>query len=348
MRGSSPLLSIRTARLHLVAGNEALSRAELEDRSRLAALLGAEVPPEWPPPLNDEASIRFSLEMHRTCHDTGGWANWYFLLESSAGHRIAVGNGGFRGPPTPAGRVEIGYSILECHQRRGMAKEAVDALVAWAFANKRVRVVQAQTLPELEPSIRVLEKCGFHFVGPGSDEGAILYELPRPPEISEVWLSGPVPGVPPLLVPVAHALLQARADVRRLAVDIDCETLWARPGNAASVGFHVLHLAGSLDRLFTYAREEALTAAQRDALTLERHAGDTGLDAAALVRMVDQAVDAALAQLRHTEEHTLIDPRRIGKAQLPTTVLGLLFHAAEHCSRHVGQIATTLKLLQAK
>ncbi len=167
-------------------------------------------------------------------------------------------------------------------------------------------------------------------------------------EITEVWLSGPVAGVPPLLVPIAHALLQARADVCRLLADVDREALWARPGNAASIGFHVLHLAGSLERLFTYAREEALTTAQREALARERHAEGSGLDAASLVRMVDEAVDTALAQLRHTEESTLIDPRRIGKAQLPTTVLGLLFHAAEHCTRHAGQIATTLKLLQAK
>jgi len=168
-------------------------------------------------------------------------------------------------------------------------------------------------------------------------------------ESTEIWLSGPVPGVPPLLVPIAHALMQARADVHRLVADIDREALWARPGNAASVGFHALHLAGSLDRLLTYAREEALTPAQREALGLERHAdADSGLDAATLVRRVDQAVDAALAQLRRTDERTLNDPRRIGKAQLPTTVLGLLFHAAEHCSRHAGQIATTLKLLQAK
>lgn len=167
-------------------------------------------------------------------------------------------------------------------------------------------------------------------------------------EITEVWLSGPVAGVPPLLVPIAHALLQARADVRRLVVAVDDRSLWQRPGNAASVGFHVLHLAGSLDRLFTYARDEALTPAQREALALERRAEGAGLDAATLVRMVDEAVDTALAQLRRTEESTLIHPRHIGKAQLPTTVLGLLFHAAEHCTRHAGQIATTLKLLQAK
>ena len=167
-------------------------------------------------------------------------------------------------------------------------------------------------------------------------------------EITEVWLSGPVAGVPLLLVPIAHALLQARADVRRLVADVDSQSLWERPGNAASVGFHVLHLTGSLDRLFTYARDEALTPAQREALAHERRAEGTGLDAATLVRMVDEAVDTALAQLRHTEESTLIEPRRIGKAQLPTTVLGLLFHAAEHCTRHAGQIATTLKLLQAK
>src|SRR5262245_53346574 len=164
-------LQIRTPRLLLVAGNAALSRAELEDRARFPALLGATVAPEWPPPLNDENSMRWSLRFHETVPDGAGWGNWYFLRVLPDGRRIAIGNGGFQGVPSADGEVEVGYSVLESQQRQGYAPEAVRALLAWAFAHPAVRKVRAHTLPELAPSIRVLEKCGFRLVGAGAEEG---------------------------------------------------------------------------------------------------------------------------------------------------------------------------------
>jgi len=164
-------------------------------------------------------------------------------------------------------------------------------------------------------------------------------------ETTEIWLTGPVEGVPPLLTPVAHALLQARFEVGLLQ-DLDAATLWARPGGAASIAFHLQHLAGSLDRLCTYARDERLTAAQREFLSAERDGGDSALGAAEMVRNVEEAIDAAMAQLRATAPSMLTEERRLGKAQLPTTVIGLLFHAAEHSTRHLGQIVTTLKVLR--
>ena len=123
--------------------------------------------------------------------------------------------------------------------------------------------------------------------------------------------------------------------------------LWARPGGAASVGFHVRHAAGSLDRLFTYARGEALTGEQFAFLAAEGEPGSPPAQAAALVSAFEEGVDRALAQLRETPEGTLLEPRGIGRRQLPSTVLGLLFHAAEHTQRHVGQIVTTARIAQA-
>ena len=167
-----------------------------------------------------------------------------------------------------------------------------------------------------------------------------------PSAIKEYWLSGSVDGVPDLLLPVAHALLQARQDIEHLISELPRELLWTRPGAAASVGFHLLHLAGSIDRLCTYARGDSLTPAQRETLALERAGGDPTIGADVLLGIVLQSLDAALQQVRHTDPGTLIQERRIGKAQLPTTIHGLLFHAAEHSSRHVGQITTTLKILR--
>ena len=159
----------------------------------------------------------------------------------------------------------------------------------------------------------------------------------------EVWLRGPVPGYAPALMPVAHALLQAREEVERVAAGGTTEELWRRPGGAASAGYHLQHLAGSLDRLLTYARAESLDDAQRAALAREGTSGDP---AAVLVPFVLAQIDRALEQVRRTPVDTLGDARNVGRAGLPSTVLGLLFHAAEHTTRHAGQLVTTLKVVR--
>jgi uncharacterized damage-inducible protein DinB len=114
------------------------------------------------------------------------------------------------------------------------------------------------------------------------------------------------------------------------------------------VGFHVRHAAGSLDRLFTYARGEALSAEQRTFLANEAEPGASPPRAAALAEDFERQVGRALAQLRATAESTLLEARGVGRLQLPSTVLGLLVHAAEHTQRHVGQILTTAKIVQAR
>jgi uncharacterized damage-inducible protein DinB len=163
----------------------------------------------------------------------------------------------------------------------------------------------------------------------------------------EPWLRGPVEGIPPMLMPVAHALIMAREDAERAIAELDTEALWARPGGAASAGFHAMHLAGSLDRLFTYARGEALSEAQFAALARESSPAAPPPAARELLRAVDDAVETALRQLRSTDASTLLEPREVGRARLPSNVLGLLFHAAEHTMRHVGQIVTTAKVVRA-
>jgi len=173
------MLHLRTERLQLVAVTLELARAELAGPQRLAKLLGAHVPPSWPPPLNDETTLRWTIEALASHPAEVGWFAWYFLHREHAELRL-IGCGGFTGPPNPDGSVEIGYSIVPEAHRFGFAPEAVRALVAWAFAHPEVRRVRAQTLPELRPSIRVLEKCGFAFAGTGSEEGAIAYALERP------------------------------------------------------------------------------------------------------------------------------------------------------------------------
>jgi hypothetical protein len=142
-------------------------------------------------------------------------------------------------------------------------------------------------------------------------------------------------------MPVVHALIQVREDLDQLVSTVPPERVWLRPGGAASIGFHVRHTGGALDRLFTYARGEALSDAQRAALRVEGEPGDPPSTLASLVAEVERIIENAFEQLRSTPASVLHEPRAIGRAALPTTVLGLLVHGAEHCTRHVGQAITT-------
>lgn len=158
----------------------------------------------------------------------------------------------------------------------------------------------------------------------------------------EVWLRGPIAGVPALLQPVAHSLRQCHEELERLLPGLTPQQIW-RSGGAATVGYHVLHAIGSLDRLFTYARGAPLSEAQLLVLRQEKDP-DPDLTADDLLAGFDAAVERALDQLRGTDESTLTAPRAVGRARLPSTVAGLLFHAAEHTQRHVGQAITTARL----
>jgi uncharacterized damage-inducible protein DinB len=169
-------------------------------------------------------------------------------------------------------------------------------------------------------------------------------EVTASPAAPERWLRGAVPGIPPLLQPVAHGLLQCRDEVELHVEALSAERVWTAPAGAASIGFHVRHAAASLDRLFTYARGEQLSAAQRAALAAESMADRSTGGGASLVASFAEAISHALDQLRTTTEASLLEPRDVGRARLPSTVLGLLFHAAEHTQRHIGQMVTTIKL----
>jgi uncharacterized damage-inducible protein DinB len=89
-----------------------------------------------------------------------------------------------------------------------------------------------------------------------------------------------------------------------------------------------------------------LSDAQLAALRAE---GEPDLDADAGTRLAEQfaeAVARALDQVRNTPEASLTEVRGVGRARLPSTVIGLLFHAAEHTLRHAGQMVTTIKIVR--
>lgn len=162
---------------------------------------------------------------------------------------------------------------------------------------------------------------------------------------TEWWQRGPLDGVPAVLQPVAHILLQVRESVREIVAPLTEQHWNARPGGVASAAFHVRHIAGVIDRLFTYARGSALSAEQLAAIPLEGREL-LAAEVAAALGALSERVDAAVAELRTIEVTTLGDFRGVGRAQLPSTVIGCLVHGAEHAMRHVGQLSVTARIVR--
>lgn len=161
---------------------------------------------------------------------------------------------------------------------------------------------------------------------------------------TEWWQRGPIAGVPAALQPVAHILLQVQESVHELVDGLTEEQWNARPANVASAAFHVRHIAGVVDRLFTYARGESLDDAQFAALELEREPV-TAADIPVVLRALDARVAAAVDELRAIDPATLGDFRGVGRKRLPSTAIGCLVHGAEHSMRHVGQLSVTVRVV---
>lgn len=158
---------------------------------------------------------------------------------------------------------------------------------------------------------------------------------------TEAWLSGPIDGVLPELQPAAHMLTQSAHELAAATANLTDAQLWAMPGGAASVGFHLRHIAGSTDRLLTYARGSPLSDAQRAALADEAKPDQSTLPQ--LLTLAHDAIDRVLAELRSARREALFEERQVGRARLPSSVFGLLYHIAEHTVRHTGQIIATCR-----
>lgn len=161
------LLRLRTPRLELIAATHSSVEWELSDLERLATSLGAQPIIEWPPPLNDENSQRWYLQLLQERPEAVGWGLWYMIQCQPI--RTVVGVAGFKGIPAD-GACEVGYSVLPAFQGQGYATEAVRALIHWAFDRDLVDRVLAETLPNLHPSIRVMEKCRMGYISEGQSE----------------------------------------------------------------------------------------------------------------------------------------------------------------------------------
>ena len=171
-------LRIRTKRLELIAETAELGKAEVSGGSPLAVALCADVPENWPPENARDVVELFAAKLHSD-PELAGWMNWYWILaEPATGRRTLIGGGGFTSPPVD-GVVAIGYSVLPQYQRKGYTTEAVQGLTAWAFSHPEVLKIIAETMPDNEPSIRVLKRVGFRQVPGATEPEHIRFELER-------------------------------------------------------------------------------------------------------------------------------------------------------------------------
>jgi len=153
-------------------------------------------------------------------------------------------------------------------------------------------------------------------------------------------MRGPIPGVDTLIAPLFYSFQMAREDLARWTEGLTTEQIWATPHGFGSVGFHLRHIAGSTGRLMTYVEGGQLSDAQMTALKAEKEPGTTR---EMLLAGIDAAFARAEAISRALDPARLTDPRGVGRKQLPTTVIGLLVHIAEHTQRHVGQAISAAK-----
>jgi uncharacterized damage-inducible protein DinB len=160
----------------------------------------------------------------------------------------------------------------------------------------------------------------------------------------EPWLRGPLAGVHPLLAPPLYTLQQVREELAACTAGLSPEEIWARPHGLTPLGFHLRHIAGSTDRLSAYLRGEPLS---DGLLAAMRRESEPGASRDELLAEVGAALDRAEALIRALDPATLTEARTVGRKALPTTVVGLVFHIAEHAFRHLGQAVSAARLVRA-
>lgn len=167
----------------------------------------------------------------------------------------------------------------------------------------------------------------------------------KPEPQVEPWMRGPLPGIDAFVAPLLYSFQMAREDLAKCTAGLTTEQIWATPHGFGSVGFHLRHIAGSTDRLMTYIRGGQLSSEQMAVLKSEKEPGATREE---LLAGIDRAFERAEAIARALDSTRLADPRGAGRKQLPTTVIGLLVHIAEHTQRHVGQAISAAKLARVE
>ena len=161
---------------------------------------------------------------------------------------------------------------------------------------------------------------------------------------TEPWLRGTHTNVPVVLRAVLYSFELALDDARKWTETLTDIEIHAQPFGLMSVAAQLKHIAGSVDRLLTYAEERQLSEEQLRALKTEQSGAETLQQ---LLEELRSALDQAIPRILALAPGDLNADRKVGRKNLPTTLGGTLIHLAEHTQRHVGQLVTTAKIVKA-
>jgi uncharacterized damage-inducible protein DinB len=163
----------------------------------------------------------------------------------------------------------------------------------------------------------------------------------------EPWLRGTHTGVPAAGRAVLHALELSLDDLTKWTAGLSDAEIHSRPLGLTSIAFHLRHIAGSTDRILTYAEGGQLSGEQLAALKTElgREGKEEAL--AELLAEVEVSFSNAADRIRVLATADLNTPRFVGRKQLPTSIGGAMIHVADHTLRHTGQVVTTAKVIKA-
>jgi uncharacterized damage-inducible protein DinB len=161
----------------------------------------------------------------------------------------------------------------------------------------------------------------------------------------EPWLRGTRTEIPAVVRAVLHAIDQSLENIEAWTEGLTDEQIDAEFHGLPSIGFHLRHLTGALDRSLTYAARLDLSEAQFDWLAGEKTG--KGVSRAMLLEQLRASAARAETRLLTLADADFEVPRTIGRKHLPTTLGGIVVHIADHTQRHVGQVVTTAKVIRA-
>ncbi|MGD9897909.1 MAG: GNAT family N-acetyltransferase [Calditrichaceae bacterium] len=172
-------ISIETKNLNLIPCNSEILKNAIDGNEKLAKFLGVNIADNWTE--FGVAALKYSLDRLAESPEDDGWWTYFPIHKQD---NMLIGSGGYKGRPTETGTVELGYEIAPDYRNNGLATEMTEGLISNAFADKRVKVIVAHTLGEVNASIKVLTKCRFEKVEEinDPDDGLIWkWELKRKP-----------------------------------------------------------------------------------------------------------------------------------------------------------------------
>lgn len=120
-------------------------------------------------------AIEFWIRNTKKNRDQFEWfTTWEIILKAE---QVAIGGIGFSGLPDETGKSMAGYGLDMRYYGHGIATEALNAMINWAFQNSNLKTIIADTPLQHTASHRVLIKNNF--AESSRDEELIHWSLSR-------------------------------------------------------------------------------------------------------------------------------------------------------------------------